>query len=312
MPDAHAVDVGVGQLGQQLARGRPVVGARRLDERDGPGDRRPLARRGRPRRARRRRVSTSSTADRVAQLGRQLLEQVERGLGDDRAGREDRGGAHLQQRGHVVGRDHAADHDHHVVGAEVGQRLLQRGDQRQVTGGQRVHADDVHVGVDRLLGDLLRRGEQRADVDVEAHVGEGGDDDLLAAVVAVLAHLGDQDARATTLVLGELLGRGEHLLHRLVGARLALVHTGDRTDHGLVPAVDLLQRLGDLADGGLGAGGVDGEREQVAVERPVHVAVLGRLRQRRAGCARPRRRRAPRAAARAWRAAACRRWRCRP
>ena len=70
------------------------------------------------------------------------------------------------------------------------------GTQGEVAGGQRVHADDVHVGVDRLLGDLLRRGEQRADVDVEAQVGERGDDDLLAAVVPVLAHLRDQDPRA--------------------------------------------------------------------------------------------------------------------
>ena len=48
-------------------------------------------------------------------------------------------------------------------------------------------------------------GEQRADVDVEAEVGEGGGDHLLAAVVAVLAHLGDQDARPAAVGLGELL-----------------------------------------------------------------------------------------------------------
>gem|GEM_PF-4268745 len=36
----------------------------------------------------------------------------------------------------------------------------------------RHHRRDVHVGVDGLLGDLLGRGEQRSDVDVEAHVGE--------------------------------------------------------------------------------------------------------------------------------------------
>ena len=70
--------------------------------------------------------------------------------------------------------------------------------------------DDVHVGVDGLLGDLLRRGEQRPHVDVEAQVGEGGDHDLLAAVVAVLAHLGDQDAGAAALGLLELRGGLEH------------------------------------------------------------------------------------------------------
>ena len=81
---------------------------------------------------------------------------------------------------------------------------LQRRHQREVAGGQRRDADDVHVGLDRLPGDLLRRLEQRADVDVEAEVGERGGDDLLAAVVAVLAHLGDQDPRAAALGLLEL------------------------------------------------------------------------------------------------------------
>jgi hypothetical protein len=37
------------------------------------------------------------------------------------------------------------------------------------------------------------------DVDVEADVGEGGGDHLGAAVVAVLAHLGDQHARPAAL-----------------------------------------------------------------------------------------------------------------
>ena len=60
-------------------------------------------------------------------------------------------------------------------------------------------ADDVDVVVDRLLGRLAGRLEQGADVDVEAEVGEGGGDHLLAAVVAVLAHLGDQDARPPAL-----------------------------------------------------------------------------------------------------------------
>ena len=107
------------------------------------------------------------------------------------------------RRGHVVGRDHPTDHDHDVGASLLGERLLQRGEQGQVARRQRGDADDVHVGVDRLLGDLLGRREQRAHVDVEAHVGERADHDLLAAVVAVLAHLGDQDARAAALGLLE-------------------------------------------------------------------------------------------------------------
>ena len=88
---------------------------------------------------------------------------------------------------------------------DLGQRVAQRGHQRQVTGGQRRHPDDVHVVVGGLPGDLVRRGEQRADVDVEADVGERRGDHLLTAVVPVLTHLGDQDARPATVGLGELL-----------------------------------------------------------------------------------------------------------
>ncbi len=188
------------------------------------------------------------------------------------------------------------------------------GQQGEVAGGQRRDPDDVHVGVDRLLGDLLGCGEQRAHVDVEAHVGEGRDDDLLPAVVAVLAHLRDQDPRPAALGLLELVGRGAHLLHERVSrcGRLVPEHAADRTDHCLVPPVDLLQRVGDLADGGLGAGRVDGEGEQVAVERALAGPPLGGVGQRLERSGVRRRRCARRAVARAWPSAGGRRRRCRP
>ena len=121
-------------------------------------------------------------------------------LGDHRAGREDRRGAGRAQRVEVLRRDDAADDDHDVVAALRGQLVAQRGHQGEVAGGERVDADDVHVGLDRLPGHLGRGLEQRADVDVEAQVGERGRDHLLAAVVAVLAHLGHQDARPAALL----------------------------------------------------------------------------------------------------------------
>jgi len=37
-----------------------------------------------------------------------------------------------------------------------------------MSGGQRRHADDVHITVDGLLGDLVGGAEEGADVDVEA------------------------------------------------------------------------------------------------------------------------------------------------
>ena len=87
------------------------------------------------------------------------------------------------------------------------QRLAKSGHESQVPGGQRRGSDDVDVIVGSLLGDFFRRLEQRTDVDVESQVGEGGRDDLLAAVVAVLAHLRDQNAWTTTVLGGEFLDK---------------------------------------------------------------------------------------------------------
>ena len=47
---------------------------------------------------------------------------------------------------------------------------------------------------------------------------------------------------------------------------LVAVDPGDGPDLGLVPPVHLLQRIGDLADGGLGPGGVDRQRQQVVAQ----------------------------------------------
>ena len=50
------------------------------------------------------------------------------------------------------------------------------------------------------VGRLLRRLEERPDLDVEAEIGEGRGDHLLAAVMAVLADLGDEDARRPAVI----------------------------------------------------------------------------------------------------------------
>ena len=125
---------------------------------------------------------------------------------------------------YVAGRDHAADHDHDVVAAE-------RRPAPRFSAGSRVRWPAASELTPTMCTSASTacwatssgRGEQRAHVDVEAHVGEGGDDHLLAAVVAVLAHLGDQDARAPALGLLELLGRGEHLLDQCVAVGAGLV-----------------------------------------------------------------------------------------
>src|SRR5262249_5880794 len=112
---------------------------------------------------------------------------------------EDGAGPVLVQLVVVLRRDDAADDDQDVVAAQVRERLPRRRDQREVAGRERADADDVIVVIDGLAGRLLRRLEQRADIDVETQVGERRGDDLLAAVVAVLAELGDQNAGPTPL-----------------------------------------------------------------------------------------------------------------
>ena len=134
------------------------------------------------------------------------VELAEQRLGrfrDHGAGREDRLGAGALERVVVLRRHHAADHDHDVVAALLVELGLELRHQREMRGRERGDAEDVHVVLDRLARRLGRRRKQRADVDVEAEIGERRGDHLLAAVVAVLADLGDQDARPAAFVLLE-------------------------------------------------------------------------------------------------------------
>ena len=111
------------------------------------------------------------------------------------------------------------------------------------------------------------RLEQGADVDVEAEVGEGGGDDLGAAVVPVLADLGDQHARPAAVLGGEALDVGAQRRPLGVVAELAAVDAGDGADLRVVAAPHLLERIGDLADGGARPRRRDGQLEQVALSR---------------------------------------------
>src|SRR6185312_16849146 len=104
------------------------------------------------------------------------------GLGDFGAGAVDRGDPGLFQEIVVLRGDDAAADDENVAGAFGLERRDQRRHQRLVAGGLARYADDVHVVFDRLAGGLLGGLKQRADIDVEADIGEGGGDDLGAAV----------------------------------------------------------------------------------------------------------------------------------
>ena len=64
----------------------------------------------------------------------------------------------------------------------------------------------MHVVFYRQTSNLFRRGKHRAQVNVEAEIGIGAGDHLGAAIVAILAHFGDQNARAAAVIHQEPFG----------------------------------------------------------------------------------------------------------
>ena len=124
------------------------------------------------------------------------------------------------------------------------------------------------VVLDRLTRGLGRRGEERADVDVEAEIRKVAEAITLAAVVPILPHLGDEEARPAAVIVLERLHEPAHALHA-VGhlPNLPLVDARNRADLGAVPAPHLLEGVRNLADGRLGARGLNGEFEKIAPHR---------------------------------------------
>ena len=69
--------------------------------------------------------------------------------------------------------------------------------------GQRRHADDVHIALHREARYFAWSLEERTDIHVKANVGQCRGNHLGAAIVPILPHLGDQDARPAALFLFE-------------------------------------------------------------------------------------------------------------
>ena len=200
---------------------------------------------------------------RIAQALVEGNEHLFGALGDDGAGPKDTGGAMLIEEGVVLRRDDAAGDDHDILAAALFELLHQGGQQSLVAGGQGGHAHDVHVVVHSLLRCLLRGLEKGTDVHVEAHIGVSGRDHLGAAVVAVLAHLGDHDAGPAALALLELIGHLADFLDLGAVGELAGIYAGDGVDDGLVAAGDLFNGHRNLSQTGAGAGGLHGQLQQV-------------------------------------------------
>src|SRR5690606_26280436 len=96
-----------------------------------------------------------------------------------------------------------------------------------------------------------------------------GGDHLLTAIMAVLAQLGDQDARPPALATGESVGHCPYLLD-LVRHPSGFRSVDARNRPGLrgMPAEGLLHGGADLADRGHRTGRFDRMREQIALTGP--------------------------------------------
>ena len=64
----------------------------------------------------------------------------------------------------------------------------------------------MYVVLHGEAGDLLRGRKHRAQVNIEAKIGIGAGDHFGAAIVTVLTHFGDQNARATAAIREEFFG----------------------------------------------------------------------------------------------------------
>jgi len=83
--------------------------------------------------------------------------------------------------------------------------LLQGGDQSVVTSCQAACSNNVHIVINGHSCDLLRSLEKTTDINVETEISESTSNNLCTSVMAVLAHLGDEDTGITSLILRELL-----------------------------------------------------------------------------------------------------------
>src|SRR5581483_875926 len=137
----------------------------------------------------------------------------------------------------ILRRHHAANDDHDVFAALLLQRGLQFRHGGEVCGGERGDAENVNVVLDGLPRSFVGGRKQRPDIDVEADIGKGGCNDLLAAVVAVLADLCNEDARSPAFCLLEGVDQRLYLLDLIRhGGRLPLVDAGDGFDLRAVTA----------------------------------------------------------------------------
>src|ERR1017187_10694738 len=123
----------------------------------------------------------------------------------------------------------------------------------------------MNIVLDRMTRNFARRLEQWADIHVETDIREGRCDYFCAAVVAVLAHLGNQDARAPAFRLLKFRHHPFCLFELFGFAALSRVDTRNSPRGGLVAAPHIFKCGGDFAECRTLASGIHGALQKVAV-----------------------------------------------
>lgn len=74
-----------------------------------------------------------------------------------------------------------------------------------MTRSQAAHTDHMDIGIDCLLGHLGGHAEEWTNVHVKAQISKATSNHLCTTVMAILTHLGHQDAGSPSVVFSKIL-----------------------------------------------------------------------------------------------------------
>lgn len=142
-----------------------------------------------------------------------------------------------------------------------------------MTSCEAARSDHVHVVVNSLSSHFLGSREESSNIDIVTKVGKSTGNHLSSSVVAVLAHLGNEDSGVAAVLLGEIFDGLERVLVFESALLIGILHGLLRvsTSHNLVAGNmtprNCLNGVGNLPDGGSELGGLDCQLQEVALPR---------------------------------------------
>ena len=93
----------------------------------------------------------------------------------------------------ILGRNDAADADKDIIAAPFLKFFYQGREQSLMACSQRGETNNMNIVIYGILRRFFRCLEERAHIDIPAHIGKGGCQYFLASIVAILAHLAEED-----------------------------------------------------------------------------------------------------------------------